>query len=32
MRFFKIIDIEKNIILKVVKDTDIICMKKTLSG
>ena len=32
MKFFKIIDIEKNIILKVVRDTDIICMKKTLGG
>ena len=32
MKFFKIIDVEKNIILKVVRDTDIICMKKTLSG
>ena len=32
MRFFKVIDIEKNIILKVVQDSDIICMKKNLSG
>lgn len=32
MRFFKLIDIEKNIIIKAIKDDDIICMEKSLNG